>query len=50
MIDVSKLDYKTKIEIIKVWLEILEEKKLLCTKDKKMISEVTDYLIWEVSR
>ena len=47
MIDVSKLDYKTKMEMILIWLEYLVKKKYLSDRDKAVISVVTQYLYKE---
>ena len=47
MIDVSKLDYKTKMEMILIWLEYLARKKYLSDRDKAVISVVAEYLFKE---
>lgn len=50
MIDVSKLDYKTKMEMILIWLVYLSKKKSLSDRDKAVISNIAEYLFEEMKR
>lgn len=47
MIDFRKLNTKTKMEMILVWLEYLAKKKSLSIRDKEVISNVAEYLMEE---
>ena len=47
MIIFEKADYKTKMEMILIWLEYLAKKKYLSDRDKKVISNVAEYLYKE---
>ena len=47
MLDIEKLDIKTKMEIILIWLEYLAKKKSLSINDKALISAIAEYLVEE---
>lgn len=49
MIDVKKLNYKIKIDIILLWLESLSKKEI-SSKEKEAISLMCDFILEEVSR
>ena len=47
MINFEKVDTKTKMEMILIWLEYLAKKKSLSIRDKEVISNVAEYLMEE---
>lgn len=47
MLDIKKLNSKTKMEMILIWLEYLAKKKSLSYRDKEVISNIVEYLLEE---